>query len=317
MADTIKIRRDTRERWEQANVILDEAEIGLIVPRTQSLSDGPVKCRIGDGIHAWLELPEQSFLTLGSLAPESASGMLPIYDGSGSLVPSSESLQKVRTEIDELDEAVYSPDLRLDMNSDEFIEYKILPDVVTFSWTASKFDEPAVPEQITYYRSGSDPADNHRWTAIVPEVASGSWSDQYSKIGTITYGIEMPIKNTVVKVERSITRHLASYYGLADGNTTAGTMAVQLNKVVTDNFGSEAGKRYTINGTLGLKYLALVVPDYMPVVNEVRCNGIAVPMQDPVPDSIYTGTVAQPYKVYRSVNQVLPGNSMIIDVYTA
>ena len=54
MADRIQQRRDTAARWSQYNPILLEGEVGYV-------TDNPNQYKIGDGVHAWNELPLRGF----------------------------------------------------------------------------------------------------------------------------------------------------------------------------------------------------------------------------------------------------------------
>lgn len=54
MADRIQQRRDTAERWGQFNPVLLEGEVGYV-------TDNPNQYKIGDGVHAWNELPLRGF----------------------------------------------------------------------------------------------------------------------------------------------------------------------------------------------------------------------------------------------------------------
>lgn len=54
MADKIQQRRDTAARWAQYNPILLEGEVGYI-------TDNPNQYKIGDGVHAWNELPLRGY----------------------------------------------------------------------------------------------------------------------------------------------------------------------------------------------------------------------------------------------------------------
>ena len=54
MADRIQQRRDTAARWAQYNPILLEGEVGYVL-------DNPNQYKIGDGVHAWNELPLRGF----------------------------------------------------------------------------------------------------------------------------------------------------------------------------------------------------------------------------------------------------------------
>lgn len=54
MADKIQFRRDTAARWSQYNPILLEGEIGYV-------TDNPNQYKIGDGEHAWNDLPLRGF----------------------------------------------------------------------------------------------------------------------------------------------------------------------------------------------------------------------------------------------------------------
>lgn len=54
MADRIQQRRDTAARWAQYNPILLEGEVGYV-------TDNPNQYKIGDGIHAWNDLPLRGY----------------------------------------------------------------------------------------------------------------------------------------------------------------------------------------------------------------------------------------------------------------
>ena len=54
MADKVQLRRDTAARWAQFNPVLSEGEVGYV-------TDNPNQYKIGDGIHAWNELPLRGF----------------------------------------------------------------------------------------------------------------------------------------------------------------------------------------------------------------------------------------------------------------
>lgn len=54
MADRIQLRRDTKLRWEQLNPILLEGEEGYVL-------DNPNLYKLGDGIHAWNDLPYRGY----------------------------------------------------------------------------------------------------------------------------------------------------------------------------------------------------------------------------------------------------------------
>ena len=54
MADRIQQRRDTAENWSSYNPILLEGEIGYV-------TDNPSQYKIGDGVHAWNDLPLRGF----------------------------------------------------------------------------------------------------------------------------------------------------------------------------------------------------------------------------------------------------------------
>lgn len=54
MADKIQFRRDTAARWAQYNPILMEGEVGYVL-------DDPNQYKIGDGVHAWNDLPLRGF----------------------------------------------------------------------------------------------------------------------------------------------------------------------------------------------------------------------------------------------------------------
>lgn len=54
MADRIQHRRDTKARWAEYNPILLEGEVGYV-------TDNPNQYKIGDGVHAWNDLPFRGF----------------------------------------------------------------------------------------------------------------------------------------------------------------------------------------------------------------------------------------------------------------
>lgn len=54
MADRIQQRRDTAERWAQYNPVLLEGEVGYV-------TNNPNQYKIGDGIHAWNDLPLRGY----------------------------------------------------------------------------------------------------------------------------------------------------------------------------------------------------------------------------------------------------------------
>lgn len=54
MADRIQQRRDTAARWAQYNPILLEGEVGYV-------TDNPNQYKIGDGVHAWNDLPLRGY----------------------------------------------------------------------------------------------------------------------------------------------------------------------------------------------------------------------------------------------------------------
>lgn len=54
MADRIQQRRDTAVRWQQYNPVLLEGEVGYV-------TDNPNQYKIGDGVHAWNELPLRGY----------------------------------------------------------------------------------------------------------------------------------------------------------------------------------------------------------------------------------------------------------------
>lgn len=54
MADRIQQRRDTAARWAQYNPVLLEGETGYVL-------DNPNQYKIGDGVHAWNDLPLRGF----------------------------------------------------------------------------------------------------------------------------------------------------------------------------------------------------------------------------------------------------------------
>lgn len=54
MADRIQQRRDTAARWSQYNPVLLEGEVGYV-------TDNPNQYKIGDGVHAWNDLPLRGY----------------------------------------------------------------------------------------------------------------------------------------------------------------------------------------------------------------------------------------------------------------
>ena len=54
MADRIQLRRDTKANWEQYNPILLEGEPGHVL-------DYPNLYKMGDGLHAWNDLPYRGY----------------------------------------------------------------------------------------------------------------------------------------------------------------------------------------------------------------------------------------------------------------
>ena len=54
MGYRIQNRRDTAARWAEMNPILLEGEIGLV-------TDNANQYKVGDGIHAWNDLPLRGF----------------------------------------------------------------------------------------------------------------------------------------------------------------------------------------------------------------------------------------------------------------
>lgn len=54
MADRIQQRRDTAARWAEYNPVLLEGEIGIV-------TDNPNQYKIGDGVHAWNDLPLRGY----------------------------------------------------------------------------------------------------------------------------------------------------------------------------------------------------------------------------------------------------------------
>ena len=54
MADRIQQRRDTAARWAQYNPVLLEGEVGYV-------TDNPNQYKIGDGVHAWNDLPLRGY----------------------------------------------------------------------------------------------------------------------------------------------------------------------------------------------------------------------------------------------------------------
>lgn len=54
MADKVQLRRDTAVRWAQFNPVLSEGEVGYV-------TDNPNQYKIGDGVHAWNDLPLRGF----------------------------------------------------------------------------------------------------------------------------------------------------------------------------------------------------------------------------------------------------------------
>lgn len=318
-ADTIKIRRDTIVNWEtNANVILEEGEIGLIMPKTQSLNQiEPLKCKIGDGIHTWAELPQQSWVSTAGIMPmESASGMLSIYDDSGSVIPSSQSLADMVQTILGLENSVYTVDLRLDtIDHGRTYEYNT-GGPVTICWSSSRFDTPKVPSQVVYYRTGSRPEDNYEWPPVTPELAHGQFTDTYTPLGEITYGVRATVDSVETKTELGLDWVLPCYLGFAESGSTVADMTGSLIKIVTRNIGTNAKVTYELENSSGqAEYLTMCLPASMSFY-QVRSNGIMVPLQDPEADtSITVGGTAQSYNIYRSANLIVTG-SLPLDVYT-
>ena len=319
MADTIKIRRDTEARWNQAsNVVLEEGEIGLIMPKTQSLTQPePIKCKIGDGIHTWNQLPQQSWVALSGTTMPSASGMIPVYNESGSVVPTTESLARIVDSLKNLEESVFSLDVDFSVSTGDILEYTGTDNLINFSWSASRFSDPKVPQQVTYYRTGSRTADYRRWDTEFPTEASGSWQDSYSALGSVTYGMEVMVDYMITKVEQDVSWILPCYLGFFDSGSTLAHMKDNgLTKVVTPSIGSKVGSTYILNNTSeSPKYMTLCIPQNM-TFQQTRTNGFEVPLQEPeLEDSLVIGGSARTYKIYRSAGQVNPGE-MIIDVFT-
>ena len=52
----IRPRRSTKARWESANPILSEGEIGFEVPDT-GIGTGLISMKQGDGVTPWIDLP--------------------------------------------------------------------------------------------------------------------------------------------------------------------------------------------------------------------------------------------------------------------
>lgn len=80
MADRIQQRRDTSARWTQYNPILLEGEVGYVL-------DDPNQYKIGDGVHAWNDLPLRGFdgtlvheLGTSETAAMSQKGVTKVYD---------------------------------------------------------------------------------------------------------------------------------------------------------------------------------------------------------------------------------------------
>lgn len=320
MADTIKIRRDTEARWQQAsNIVLEEGEIGLIMPKTQSLTQPePIKCKVGDGVHTWAQLPQQSWISLAGTTMPSASGMIPVYNDSGSVVPTTESLARIVESLKNLEESVFSLDVAFDTGVEDVLEYDGTDDLLTFHWTASRFDDPKVPQQVTYYRTGSRTSDYRRWDTEFPTEASGSWQDSYSALGSVTYGMEVMVDYMLTKVEDSVSWVLPCYLGFFDSGSSLAFMRENgLTKIVTSSIGSKAGNTYTLNNTAETpKYMTLCIPQNM-TFQQIRSNGFEVPLQEPELDnSLVIGGSARTYKIYRSAGQINPGE-MVIDIYTA
>ena len=318
-ADTIKIRRDTIANWEtNSNVVLEEGEIGLIMPKTQSLSQiEPLKCKIGDGMHTWAELPQQSWVSTAGMSMEEASGMIPIYDGSGSVVPSSQSLAEMVDTILGLENSVYTIDLRLDtLDHSRTYEYASATGSVTLVWSSSRYDEPKVPNQVIYYRTGSRPEDNYEWAPVTPLEAHGEWTDNYSPLGEVSYGIRATVDSIDTKTELGLHWVLPCYLGFSDSESMVDEMTGSLIKVVTRNIGTNAKTTYELNNSgTEARYLTMCLPADMEFY-QARSNGIMVPLQDPVPDtSVEVGGVSQSYAVYRSANLINTG-SLSLDVYT-
>ena len=319
MADTIKIRRDTLARWEQAsNVVLEEGEIGLIMPKTQSLlQPEPIKCKIGDGVHTWAQLPQQSFVALAGTTMPSASGNIAIYNDSGSVIPTTESLERIVESLKNLEESVFSLDVDFAPMVDGVLEYDGVDDLLVFNWSASRFSDPKTPQQVTYYRTGSRASDVHRWDPAYPTEASGSWVDSYSVLGSVTYGMEVMVDYMVTKTEQDVTWVLPCYLGFFDSGSTVDFMKPYLTKIVTLGIGSKVGNTYTLENTSETpKYMTLCIPQNM-VFQQIRSNGFEVPMQEAELDtSVEIGGQTRTYKIYRSAGQINPG-TMVIDVYTA
>lgn len=64
MADRIQQRRDTAARWSQYNPVLLEGEVGYV-------TDNPNQYKIGDGVHAWNDLPLRGYT--GTITQETGS----------------------------------------------------------------------------------------------------------------------------------------------------------------------------------------------------------------------------------------------------
>ena len=64
MADRIQQRRDTAARWAQYNPVLLEGEVGYV-------TDNPNRYKIGNGIHAWNDLPLRGYT--GTISQETGS----------------------------------------------------------------------------------------------------------------------------------------------------------------------------------------------------------------------------------------------------
>ena len=318
-ADTIKIRRDTIAAWEtNSGVVLEEGEIGLIMPKTQSLSMiEPLKCKIGDGVHTWAELPQQSWVSTAGMSMASASGMIPVYDGSGSIVPSSQSLAEMVDTILGLENSIYTIDLLLGtIDGSRTYEYASATGSVTLWWSSSRYDEPKVPTQVVYYRTGSNPADNYEWDPITPTEANGQWTDNYSPLGKITYGVRATVDSIDTKTELGLNWVLPCYLGFYDSGSTVEEMTGSLTKVVTENIGTNAKTTYELTNSYQTpEYLTMCLPTGMNFY-QARSNGIMIPLQNPVADtSIIIEGVSQSYQIYRSANRLVPG-SVFMDVYT-
>jgi len=69
----IKPRRGTNAEWEAANPILENGELGIVVPDTGT-GTGTIKMKIGDGVHNYTSLPYA--LDLSTFTPGGGGGVV-------------------------------------------------------------------------------------------------------------------------------------------------------------------------------------------------------------------------------------------------